>query len=901
MKKLISFLMAALMVLALVSCNKTREENLSNQGGGDEPVGPEQPEIVYPEILSDLHVGEASFPIQALTFRHAAGFTGYTGKDFFHYAEDIDDVPTNYSPYPICVPLGDKSLQEVYDKVDDRWGCALLVITDRELDPKDYTFFDAIPVGIIPESALETIQGALQENGTAKFFQGEIVYREDKVSPARDFRGKQWLITSVYHCNSGIYDFGVTEEGKFVYANNNTENWDSGFYAVDGQRAYRAPVIPDELTYPDMWRHVMTEGASAAEVILPERGISFKCLYSVGDYLIVYWKEYNEDETLKDQDIIILEPLKKPVKMTVQFSYGVMVSAGGNDYPMWCQHSDFNDEFLAMGSDVPFFYLNAFGAAADFIGKDVSGKVVGINRGDIPFSQKQENAKNAGAIGVIIINNEDEAITPTSDQSSIPLGAVKLSVDKALKYATKVSFVPSHEFIEVDIPDPTGPRAIDLGIVISRGDGTAYKLLWADCNLGATAPEEGGDYYAWGETDYYYQDGNRFTNPTATWQFKDGKSSGYDFSSYIWAGSADQTVSKYCPSDQADRWGGSGSPDGKTVLDPEDDAARAVLGEGWRMPTAKEFEVLAWWCNHEWTTQGGAYGMKVTSTVNGQSIFLPAVGYRSGNSVWDNDEGMGYEGYYWTSSINSKDALYASMAYLNNDAPERCFLPKMATDFDRYQRYWGMQVRAVKEEETQPITSTHMGHEFVDMGNGIKIAETNIGASNGPAKGEYFAWGEVRPKNDYSKYTYRYYSDGFITRYKAGYNGETITLYPEDDPAHANWGGAWRTPTSAEWQTLTDTNKYKWEWESSIGGFWVTSKENNNSIYLPAGGVMSGSTLMNVSTATCYWSNTLNGSDNTNETVINLSSSGIPGHTPNFTIAASSRYLGLQIRPVCDL
>ena len=192
--------MAALMVLALVSCNKTREENLSDQGG-DEPVGPEQPEIVYPEILSDLHVGEASFPIQALTLRHAAGFTGYTGKDLFHYAEDIDDVPTNYAPYPICVPLGDKSLQEVYDKVDDRWGCALLVITDRELDPKDYTFFDAIPVGIIPESALETIQGALQESGTAKFFQGEIVYREDKVSPARDFRGKQWLITSVYRCN----------------------------------------------------------------------------------------------------------------------------------------------------------------------------------------------------------------------------------------------------------------------------------------------------------------------------------------------------------------------------------------------------------------------------------------------------------------------------------------------------------------------------------------------------------------------------------------------------------------------------------------------------------------------------------------------------------------------------
>ena len=447
-------------------------------------------------------------------------------------------------------------------------------------------------------------------------------------------------------------------------------------------------------------------------------------------------------------------------------------------------------------------------------------------------------------------------------------------------------------------PVPAGPKVIDLGIVISRGDGTAYKLLWADYNLGAAAPEEGGDYYAWGETDYYYNDGYRYINPNYSW--KDGKTNGYISSNYKWAGSADNTVSKYCPSDQADRWGGSGSPDGKTVLELEDDAARAVFGEGWRMPTAKEFEALAWWCNHEWTTQGGAYGMKITSTVNGQSIFLPAVGYRSGISLFHNNEGEVYEGHYWTSTINSKDALYASMAYLNNEAPERCFLPKMATDFDRYQRCWGMQVRAVKEEETQPITYTHMGHEFVDMGNGIKIATKNIGAEYVDHPGEYFAWGEVRPKSEYTKYTYRYYSDGFITRYKTGYNGETITLYPEDDAAHANWGGCWRTPTAAEWQTLVDKNKYQWDWE--VGGFRVTCRENNNSVFIPAAGVKSGTTLMNSGSSASYWSNTLSGSDNSsNEYIIYLSGKYISDFTPSVTMAASSRYLGFPIRPVCDL
>ena len=58
------------------------------------------------------------------------------------------------------------------------------------------------------------------------------------------------------------------------------------------------------------------------------------------------------------------------------------------------------------------------------------------------------------------------------------------------------------------------------------------------------------------------------------------------------------TVGKYCRTDQQDRWGGTGSPDGKTVLEADDDAAQAVLGEGWRILTAKEFEALAWWCNH---------------------------------------------------------------------------------------------------------------------------------------------------------------------------------------------------------------------------------------------------------------------------------------------------------------
>ena len=91
-----------------------------------------------------------------------------------------------------------------------------------------------------------------------------------------------------------------------------------------------------------------------------------------------------------------------------------------------------------------------------------------------------------------------------------------------------------------------------------------------------------------------------------------------------------------------------------------------------------------------------------------------------------------------------------------------------------------------------------------------------------------------------------------------------------------------------------------WEWDG--GGFLVTCRENNNSVFIPAAGVMSGKTLMNVGSSASYWSNSLSRSDNeSNEYISCLSGSYISGFTPNVTMVASSRYLGFPIRPVCDL
>ena len=101
--------------------------------------------------------------------------------------------------------------------------------------------------------------------------------------------------------------------------------------------------------------------------------------------------------------------------------------------------------------------------------------------------------------------------------------------------------------------------------------------------------------------------------------------------------------------------------DGKTVLDLEDDAAHANLGDNWRMPTVAEWQELIDNCIWEWTIlENGVKGMKVTSN-NGNSIFLPAAGYIYCGSRYSGN----YSGDYWTSSlsVNHENDFAAEMTF----------------------------------------------------------------------------------------------------------------------------------------------------------------------------------------------------------------------------------------------
>ena len=150
------------------------------------------------------------------------------------------------------------------------------------------------------------------------------------------------------------------------------------------------------------------------------------------------------------------------------------------------------------------------------------------------------------------------------------------------------------------------------------------------------------------------------------------------------------------------------------------------------------------------------------------------------------------------------------------------------------------------------------------MGNGLKWATMNVGASNPEDFGEYFAWGEIAAKQNYTWDTYFDTKNSGASFTKYDKNGGKTVLDLINDAARSKWGVPWRIPTREEWKWLNTKDNCDWVWKedynnSGINGVLVTSKINGNSIFLPAAGYMSGEKLLRASgdpegQIGCYWS-----------------------------------------------
>lgn len=197
-----------------------------------------------------------------------------------------------------------------------------------------------------------------------------------------------------------------------------------------------------------------------------------------------------------------------------------------------------------------------------------------------------------------------------------------------------------------------------------------------------------------------------------------------------------------------------------------------------------------------------------------------------------------------------------------------------------------------------PADSTENVHEYVDLGLSVKWATCNVGASKPENYGDYFAWGETRPKSTYNWSTYRWCngSSKSLTKYCTDSDYGTVDnktqLELSDDAARANWGGSWRMPTHDEWTELGQKCKWTWTIRNGVEGYKVTSKTNGRSIFLPAAGYRNVSSLYFAGSYGSYWSSSLDPYDPDWARYVYFSSSDVRWHY-------YSRNSGLSVRPVC--
>ena len=447
--------------------------------------------------------------------------------------------------------------------------------------------------------------------------------------------------------------------------------------------------------------------------------------------------------------------------------------------------------------------------------------------------------------------------------------------DNGLAYGNEVSFITlegssggDHAYVDLGLPSGT---------------------LWATCNVGADAPEDYGDYFAWGETQ-----------PKEI----------YDLSTYQYSNGGDvynPNFTKYCTNSS---YGYNGFTDNLTTLLPEDDAATVNWGTDWRMPSPEECEELYQNTTHTWTTLNGVNGRLFTGS-NGNSLFLPAAGacfYITYNSV-------GIDGYCWTNALYADNPMGAWYFYF--------FSGYCSVNGGGY-RENGIPVRAVRvtPQNTAPtgaidglFSVNDSLQVYFSQGNLQYQASTNtwkfaehqydyVGNDNNNISSTYNGWidlfGWGTSGYNHGAICYQPWSTSTTYSDYYAYGDSFYGLY--DQTGQADWGynpisnggnqtHQWRTLTNAEWGYVFNTRntasgiRYAKAKVNGMDGIillpdeWNTSTYNLNNtnsssasfssnvitastwsileqagaVFLPAAGVRSG-TSVDMGSYGYYWS-----------------------------------------------
>ncbi len=188
--------------------------------------------------------------------------------------------------------------------------------------------------------------------------------------------------------------------------------------------------------------------------------------------------------------------------------------------------------------------------------------------------------------------------------------------------------------------------------------------------------------------------------------------------------------------------------------------------------------------------------------------------------------------------------------------------------------------------ENKVATGTHEGHQWVDLGIGVKWATCNIGATTPEEYGDYFAWGEISPKTEYT-------TENSIT-YGRHIDEVAVVGNPSYDAARANWGGKWRLPSLWDIYLLEDLCSWISCVQEGHEGYKIVGP-NGNSIFLPAAGRYDGRSLLGAEEVGVYWT-----SEPTTSNIYNRYAYVLEFQRGYFKTNDWERAYGLTIRPVFD-
>jgi hypothetical protein len=330
-------------------------------------------------------------------------------------------------------------------------------------------------------------------------------------------------------------------------------------------------------------------------------------------------------------------------------------------------------------------------------------------------------------------------------------------------YSKEINYFQDNEaFLAEEYEDPQSANVfelIDLGL----------SVKWATMNIGATKPEEIGNYYAWGETE------TKTSFTTTTYEFYD-------------------TVKKAYKSIGADI----------TKSDVYDPAYK--MDERYCMPTEEQFNELITKCTWTKTALNNADVWEVKGP-NGNRIFLPIDGYKDSSKIVNQDYC-----YLWTSTHYSK-STYQAMALKVTDKPT----------FAATHRRIGMAIRPV----SSVLVKDENKIELVDLGLSVDWANSNLGADCPEGIGDYYAWGETETKDTFTWSNYAY--DATV---QEGYKflGKDIAKTQYDQAYMTN--NSMCLPTYQQWKELTTKCKLTEKTLNGVKGVELKA-DNGNSIFIP--------------------------------------------------------------------